>query len=176
MGTIKYLNDTKAQELVTEVKSRLATKANQSTTYTKTEVDNIVAAASTSAYHPSGSCAFDNLPALTEANLGNVYNVTDAFVTTTDFIEGAGKSIVAGTNVAIVKVTGSDPAVYKYDASSGMVDLTSYQTSNLGSPVTIDGTSVSTVEGAVGALNNSKVNESDMVAITTAELQAMWAD
>ena len=57
----------------------------------------------TRAYKASGSIYFEDLPALTENRLGNVYDIKDDFVTTVNFIEGAGKEHPAGTNVAIVE-------------------------------------------------------------------------
>lgn len=55
------------------------------------------------AYVAKGSVAFASLPAVRTADMvGFVYNVTDAFETTADFIEGAGKKYPAGTNVVIV--------------------------------------------------------------------------
>lgn len=57
------------------------------------------------AYKVKGSKAFADLPSVSTAtvdDIGNVYNVTDAFTTTSDFIEGAGKKYPAGTNVVIV--------------------------------------------------------------------------
>lgn len=76
----------------------------------------------TSVYKAKGSVAFASLPALTAANEGNVYNITDDFTTTTDFVEGAGKSHKAGTNVAIVNVGTEQNPSYKYDVLSGFVD------------------------------------------------------
>lgn len=76
-----------------------------------------------SVYKAKGSVAFASLPALNSANEGNVYNVTDNFTTTADFIEGAGKTYPAGTNVVIVNTSGS---TYKYDVLSGTVDLSDY--------------------------------------------------
>ena len=85
-----------------------------------------VESAQVGALKPKGSVAFASLPALTAANLNTYYNVTDSFTTTADFIEGAGKSYPAGTNVAIIN-TGTDASpVYKYDAMVGMTDLTGY--------------------------------------------------
>lgn len=76
-----------------------------------------------STYKAKGSIAFASLPALSSSNEGNVYNVTDSFTTTSDFVEGAGKTYPAGTNVVIINTTGS---TYKYDVLAGIVDLSSY--------------------------------------------------
>lgn len=78
------------------------------------------------ALKPKGSVAFASLPALSAANLNNVYNVTDAFTTTADFVEGAGKSYPAGTNVAIVNIGTDASPTYKYDAMTGMIDMSGY--------------------------------------------------
>ena len=93
------------------------------TAYVKNEVDSKLS----STYKAKGSVAFASLPALIAANEGNVYNVTDAFTTTNDFVEGSGKSYPAGTNVVIVNTTGT---TYKYDVLSGFVDLSGYLTSS----------------------------------------------
>ena len=84
------------------------------------------------ALKPKGSCAFAQLPALTAANLNNVYNVTDAFTTTSDFVEGAGKSFPAGTEVAIINNGDDQTPVYKYSVYSGFIDLSAYWTSTSG--------------------------------------------
>lgn len=102
----------------------IADKADASDVYTKQEID----AKMTSVYTPKGSVAFANLPALSAANLNCVYNVTDSFTTTSSFVEGAGKSYPAGTQVAIVNTGTASSPVYKYDAFSGMVDLSAYDT------------------------------------------------
>ena len=64
----------------------------------------------TSVYKARGSKTFTELTTanpslLTKANEGNVYNISDAFTTTSDFIEGAGKKHTAGSNVVIVEAT-----------------------------------------------------------------------
>lgn len=91
-------------------------------TYTKTEVDGKIA----SVYKPAGSVAFANLPSLASNVLGNVYNVTDSFTTTNDFVEGAGVTYPAGTNVAVVDIGTAETPVYKFDVLSGFVDLSGY--------------------------------------------------
>lgn len=90
---------------------------------TATQVETAIDSKIGSTYKPKGSVAFANLPALTSANEGNVYNVTDSFTTTSDFVEGAGKKYPAGTNVVIINTTGT---TYKYDVLSGFVDLSDY--------------------------------------------------
>jgi len=66
----------------------------------KAYVDSTLA----SVYKPAGSSAFSSLPTPIEAELGNVYNVTDAFFTTSDFVEGAGNEYGPGTNVVVISV------------------------------------------------------------------------
>lgn len=86
--------------------------------YTKTEVDAKV----TSVLAYGGSVAFASLPTPSESVARMVYNVTDAFTTTDKFLEGAGHTYPAGTNVAIALKDGT----YYYDAMSGFVDLSPY--------------------------------------------------
>lgn len=71
----------------------------------------------TSVYKAAGSLPFASLTSalLVKANQGNVYNITDAFTTTADFTEGAGKKYTAGTNVAVVE---SMTAVFSISADS----------------------------------------------------------
>lgn len=86
--------------------------------YTKGEVDAKIG----SVYKPAGSIAFDALPTPAAENIGNVYSLTDNFTTDERFIEGAGKTYPAGTNVAVVSVESE----YKFDVLSGFVDLSGY--------------------------------------------------
>lgn len=58
------------------------------------------------AYVFRGSVAFASKPSpITEAMNGYVYNITDDFVTTADFVEGAGKSCKAGTNIVVADLS-----------------------------------------------------------------------
>ena len=92
---------------------------------TSSEVETAINNKISSTYKAKGSVAFASLPALSSTNEGNVYNVTDSFTTTSDFVEGAGKTYPAGTNVVIINTTGT---TYKYDVLSGFVDLSNYYT------------------------------------------------
>lgn len=103
-----------------------------------TAIDNKI----TSTYKAKGSVAFANLPALSASYEGFVYNITDSFTTTSDFVEGAGNTYPAGTNVVIINTTGE---TYKYDVLGSFVDLSSY------------------------------VQDSDLVAITNAEIDTIFS-
>lgn len=98
------------------------------------------------ALKPKGSIAFASLPALTAANLNNMYNVSDSFTTTADFIEGAGINYPAGTNVAIIN-TGSDASpIYKYDTYVGQTDLSAYWTSATGANNSLNAMTVAEIQ------------------------------
>lgn len=101
---------------------------SKSQTYSKTEVDNKVSAALTSAIVPKGTVAYANLPTPAEANLGYMYNVSDAFTTDARFVDGVGKEYAAGANVYVAAVTTGDSTEYKFDVFMGFVDLSGYQT------------------------------------------------
>lgn len=73
----------------------------------------------------AGSTLFANLPPANQNRVGYVYNVTDAFTTTSDFVEGAGHDYPAGTDVAIVNNGDDLTPSYKYDVYTG--NLEGYQ-------------------------------------------------
>jgi len=53
---------------------------------------------------------------LVAANEGMVYNLTDDVTTTSDWVEGAGKTISAGTDVAVISVGTAASPSYKFNA------------------------------------------------------------
>ena len=112
--------------------------------YTKTQVDGMIS----SVYKPAGSVAFANLPTLAAGVLGNVYNVTDSFTTTSDFVEGSGTTYPAGTNVVVVDTSSTSTPSYKFDVLSGFVDLSGYATTSQ-IPTSVDGLSGGAISSAV---------------------------
>ena len=128
-----------------------------------TAVKSAIDAAISSTYKPAGSVAFASLPTLGSSINGNVYNVTDAFTTTSDFVEGAGKSYPAGTNVVCINTTGS---TYKWDVLAGFVDLSGYQTTITGGATTITSSDL-TASRALISNGSGKVDVSD---VTSTEL------
>ena len=111
-----------AKSDLSDLSSAIAANADSADVYTKAEIDSKVS----SVYKPGGSVAFASLPAADEAHLGLVYNVTDKFTATADFVEGAGGRHPAGTNVVVVAVTDGESTSYKYDVLAGFVDLSGY--------------------------------------------------
>ena len=87
-------------------------------------VKDAIDAAVSSAYHHAGTKTVAQLThdLLIAANEGNVYNITDSGTTTSDFIEGIGKTIYEGSNVGICKVGNA----YMFDLLSGFVDTTNF--------------------------------------------------
>ena len=82
-----------------------------------------------SAIIPKGTRTFSQLAPATDlvaGCLGFMWNISDAFTTTADFVEGAGKAVAAGSNVYVVNVgTAAEPS-YKYDIFAGPIDLSGY--------------------------------------------------
>ena len=101
------------------VKSYVDTKV--SGLQTADQVQAAISSAITGVYTPKGSIAFASLPTSAAGNKGWVYNVSDAFTTTAAFVEGAGHSYGAGTNVVCVDAGSGS---YKWDVLAGTVDLT----------------------------------------------------
>lgn len=100
-----------------------ADKADGTKYATPAAVHTYVGTKMASALIYKGSVAFAGLPALSAENVGHVYNVTDAFTTTANFVEGAGHSYAAGQNVAVADVGGG---VYRYDVLAQPIDLSGY--------------------------------------------------
>lgn len=65
--------------------------------YDKQQVDQLI----TKVYKPAGSATLATLPELTSTVVGNVYDMSEAFTTTANFVEGAGKTYPIGTNVVV---------------------------------------------------------------------------
>ena len=111
---------------------------------------------------------------LVAANQGCVYNMTTSGTTTSDFVEGQGKPIAVGDNVGVVDVGTAGSPVYKFDLLSGFVDLTPYQTKALATPITVDGTQQSNVEGALDAINTYCGQKADQTGVAIQMTQAQY--
>lgn len=110
--------------IIDDAMSDVSTNAVENKTI-KAYVDNEIDKAIDACYHPAGSktCAELISALLIADNLGNVYNTTDTGTTTADFVEGAGKTIDLGSDVAIVNIGTSENPIYKFNVLGGFVDL-----------------------------------------------------
>lgn len=141
---------------------------------TEEQVDAKINAKVASAYKAGGSVSFAALPELAEANMGLVFNLTDKFITTADFVEGEGKEHPAGTNVAIVKAGES----YKYDVMAGFVDLSGYaETEAVAADIgAAKAEAVNEANAATDGKLAGYIKSSDIREITAEEIAALFAE
>lgn len=143
-GALASLDEVALSNLTTELQNVINNKADKATTlagygienaytkdetYSKTEteqkINSAIDVAVAGIYKVKGSIAFAGLPTEGLAE-GHVYNVTDAFTTTEDFVEGAGAKYPAGTNVVVVNTAEEGEPVYKWDCMSGVYDFSEF--------------------------------------------------
>jgi len=155
-------------------KKDLPTNVSALTNDAKYQTEEQVAAAIntkvSSTYKAGGSVAFADLPELTEANLGLVVNVTDAFTTTSSFLDGSGAQHPAGTNVVVVK-SGEE---YKYDVLAGFVDLSGYASTEA-----MDAAKAAAITQANSDTDTKLagyVRTADIQEITEADIIALFAE
>ncbi len=129
-----------------------------------------IASSLAGALRPMGTIAFANLPALSTADVGDMYNISDDFVTTSDFTVGAGISYPAGSNVYKIQsdkwdvLVGSSVIGVKGDAESN------YRKGNINiTPANIGAYSKSEIDNTVSGLatktsvDNLVVSKADSV-------------
>lgn len=127
-------------------------------------VASAISSAISSVYKPAGTVAFASLPTLSSSIEGNVYNVSDNFTTTADFVEGAGNTYPAGTNVVCINTTDT---TYKWDVLAGFVDLSGYQTTITGAATTITSSNLTASRVLVSNSNGKIAADAN---VTTTEL------
>lgn len=102
--TVSELTDSSDYQTVSDFNTSIS--AYSTTTQMNAAIEDAVSGAIASAYKISPSVsALNQLPALTEANIGKVSNLTVQATSTADFVEGAGKELPAGTNIVVVEVS-----------------------------------------------------------------------
>ena len=127
-----------------------------------TAVYSAINNALSSIYTPRGelSCAELTSALLIAENVGNVYEMSDSGTTSALFINGEGHTINANDNVGIIQ---AGPSTYLFNLMGNAFDLTDYQKKDLTTPLTIGGTSQTTVEGALGGLNTQDDANKDKI-------------
>ena len=119
----------KTSEVTSQISTATADMATQTWVgeqgyATTSSVNNLISQAVSTVYTPKGSLAdistIDTVSGT--GKVGDVYNISSAFVTTASFVEGAGKSYPEGTNIVLVQVEDAK----KWDVLAGSVDLSAY--------------------------------------------------
>ena len=127
LGDLASLDEVAESDLSAAVQNKINNVYTKAEVYTRAEtesaIDDAVSAKISGLYHPVGSIAFEDLPELSATVLGNVYTVTDDFVTDERFVEEVGTKVTAGTNVAVVE---PEEGVFKFDAFATAIDLIDY--------------------------------------------------
>lgn len=189
LGDLASKDKVAESDLATDLASKINGKADAANTlqgygindaYTKTEVDNAIGEAQASLLKPGGSLDADEVVAalLVEGNLGKVYNLNENITTDSNFVDGAGKKITAGTNIYIVDAdeTGSDPD-YKFDVLAGEYGVATQSANGLMSSsdkTKLDGADVTPYTGT-GAVSVSN-HEISVGAATTSAAGTMSAE
>lgn len=97
------LATSKAQESATSASNARASETNSAKSESEAqkyaEQAKEISESLSGALRPLGTINFADLPSTADSNSGDMYNITDQFTTTTDFKEGAGNIIPAGSNV-----------------------------------------------------------------------------
>lgn len=113
------------------VASDITNKADKATTlagygitdaFTKDEINSKLS----SVYKPGGSLNFVDLPEPSEAILGLVYSMNDAFTTDDRFLASEPVQYPIGTNVVTIAVSDGGETRYLFDVLAGFVDLSDY--------------------------------------------------
>ena len=86
----------KASAASTSATNAATSEANAKKYYEQTKA---ISESFSGALRPMGTVTFANLPSVTSASAGDMYNISDEFVTTSDFVEGAGITEPAGSNI-----------------------------------------------------------------------------
>lgn len=160
LGALASKDEVAETDLASALASKINGKQDPATTlagygitdaYTKTEVDNAIAEAESSLLKPGGSLAASGIVSalLVAGNLGKVYNITDDFTTTSDFVEGAGKAHPAGTNIYVVDVSATSTPDYKFDVLAGAY-----------------GVATQSGNGLMSATDKTKLDNADVTAYT----------
>ena len=134
------------------------------------------------ALRPMGTITFAQLPSLASASAGDMYNISDEFVTTNAFKEGAGATQAAGTNVykttdgywdclagtPVTGIKGSKETVFR----RGNVNLTS---ADIGA-VAEDGDASNTTVAFTDATVRENINTGEKLSVVFGKIKKWFAD
>ena len=105
---------------------------------TEMQVNNLIKSATSRVIEYGGSTDIAGLPDLAiAANAYKMYNITEGFSTTAQFLEGAGKSYPAGTNVVVIP--NSAGTAYVFDIYTGSFAVSALTASEINAAFTAAG-------------------------------------
>lgn len=105
---------------------------------TASQVDSAIKAATSKVIEYGGSTDIAGLPDLAvAANAYKMYNITEGFTTTSQFLEGADKSYPAGTNVVVIP--NSAGTAYVFDIYTGSFAMSALTASEINAAFTAAG-------------------------------------
>lgn len=108
----------RAKDVVDGVSTRVKTLEDAGY-QTGTQVQEAINARLSSTYKAGGSLDSPDASKLAGPYEGFVFNVSNKFTTTENFVDGLNRSYPAGTNIVVIK----EGDTYKFDVLAGFVDL-----------------------------------------------------
>lgn len=102
---------------------------------------------------------------------GDVFNIENDFTTDANFIEGAGKEIVAGINIVVVNTGTGEKPVLKFDLMAMGVSLEAYQKKLLSSPIGVFDTFIDGTYDEEGDLPEEADGEPEVSDLDLARLE-----
>lgn len=153
MAIISYLNIDGVRKIASEVKKRVSQMYDIKGTARYINEDAVDTTFTSTGLWKQVSGVWTKVDSF---KVGYVYNIENAFVTDTDFVEGAGNKVTGGTNIVVVN-EGTDVApVLKFDLLANAMSLDAYQLKVLQNPVTVFSNQTPTVYTASADLPSTE--------------------
>lgn len=153
MAIISYLNIDGVRKIASEVKKRVSQMYDIKGTARYINDDAVDTTFTSTGLWKQVSGVWTKVDSF---KVGYVYNIENAFVTDTDFVEGAGNKVTGGTNIVVVN-EGTDVApVLKFDLLANAMSLDAYQLKVLQNPVTVFSNQTPTVYTAAADLPSTE--------------------
>lgn len=158
--TLIPCKDATARSGVEAINSKIPSAASSSNKLVDTTAMNdAIGQAVAATYKAAGNKTVAELTnsLLVAANLGKVYNMTDAGTTTADFVEGAGHPIRVGDDIGICEPTSG---TFKFNLLSGFIAVDTNPTADSANPVSSGGVKTA-LDGKVDKVNGKGLSTND---------------
>lgn len=124
MATVKYLDEHGLKTVIKEIKKRSTTAYTVKGAAVFADADYLISDSKPAAITTEGlwQQVDGTWKEVTSFAIGDVYSITNAFTTSSDFLEGADSLVDAGMNIVVLEV---DPV--KFDTLGDIANLEAYQ-------------------------------------------------